>query len=144
VLACSEEGRAVGAELDNMSVLREGKDWESLIADTLADESLSTAKGLADREQQGYRWKDGLLLLFMTDVFGERRGVLVLPESFRQRVLTLAHEKSGHFSRKKVLQIIQRSFTWPGIVKDVQRHCRSCFQCQTTNKAGPPRATMVT
>ena len=139
VLTCSEEGRAIGEALDNMSVLQEGKDFETLKADTMKGETLSTAKGLADREQ-GYRWKEGLLLRFKTDELGERWGILVLSQSFRQRVLTLAHEKSGHFSRKKVLTIIQRSFTWPGIVKDVQHHCRSCSQCQTTNKSGPPKA----
>ena len=47
----SEEGKAIGEALDNMSVLQEGKDLETLKADTMKDETLSTTEGLADREQ---------------------------------------------------------------------------------------------
>ena len=76
-MVISEEGRAIGEALDNMSVLQEGKDLETLKADTMKDETLSTTEGLADREQQGYRWKEGLLLRFKTDELGETRGILV-------------------------------------------------------------------
>ena len=45
-----------------------------LRSDTMKDETLSTAKVLANREQQGYIWKV-LLLCFKIDKLKERRGI---------------------------------------------------------------------
>ena len=37
---------------------------------------------------------------------------------------------------------MSRSFTWPGVTKDVA-HCRSCKLCQRYNKPEPPKAPMI-
>lgn len=64
---------------------------------------------------------------------------LVLPETRRKEVLTLAHDVpcGGHFSQKKTKQRIKSAFFWPTIAADVKRHCQTCHTCQTfANKRG--------
>ena len=36
--------------------------------------------------------------------------LIILPQKFRSRILTLAHEKCGHFGRKKVMDLVKRKF----------------------------------
>ena len=78
-------------------MIGQGTEIENLKAFTKADPTLTTQRGLADRKKQGYRWVEGLLMKFTRDVDGESRAQLILPKEFRPRVLTLAHEKCGHF-----------------------------------------------
>ena len=142
-MCCLRDCRANGEVSDVLTVIKDGNDIDSLNAETLTDLTLAVARGLADRQQQGYRWVDGLVMKFYHDVVGNSRNQMVLPTSFRAKVLELVHEKCEYFFRKKFLSIVRRSFTWPGMTADVNLHCKSCKPCQTYNKAGPPRVPMV-
>ena len=53
---------------------------------------------------------------------------LVIPESFRETVLRLAHETlmSGHLGIKKRMGRVLTEFFWPGVCADVSRFCKSC------------------
>ena len=55
---------------------------------------------------------------------------VVVPSSQRSRVITLAHEGTGHWSYKKTLKILRRNYFWPGIRKDVEAFVKSCEACQ--------------
>ena len=59
---------------------------------------------------------------------------LVIPESFREKVLRLAHETlmSGHLGIKKTMDRVLTEFFWPGACGDVSRFCKSCDICQRT------------
>ena len=59
---------------------------------------------------------------------------LVIPESFREKVLRLAHETlmSGHLGIKKAMDRVLTEFFWPGVCGDVSRFCKSCDICQRT------------
>ncbi|XP_049912636.1 uncharacterized protein LOC126397732 [Epinephelus moara] len=60
---------------------------------------------------------------------------LVVPQSFRSHVLSLAHDNlSGHLGIKKTYHRIMRYFYWPGLKSDVTRFCRSCHVCQVSGK----------
>ena len=67
---------------------------------------------------------------------------LVLPRSYRARVLEMAHRlpMSGHLGRDKTAQRILRRFFWPSIFKDVKGYCRGCPECQMTSPRGGNRA----
>ena len=64
------------------------------------------------------------------------RTQVVLPESFREEVLRLAHEVSmaGHLGIRKTQEKISRHFYWPKMHKDVVSYCRSCHACQVVGK----------
>ena len=60
--------------------------------------------------------------------------LIVLPKQFREQVLRLAHDQLGHMGRRKVTEIVKRSFTWPGLTEDVLKYCRSCETCRRCSK----------
>uniref|UniRef100_A0A3Q3MQZ4 Gypsy retrotransposon integrase-like protein 1 n=1 Tax=Mastacembelus armatus TaxID=205130 RepID=A0A3Q3MQZ4_9TELE len=66
---------------------------------------------------------------------------VVLPQSYRQPVLRVAHENcwSGHLGITKTYQNILQHFFWPGLKQDVANFCRSCHTCQL---AGKPNQTI--
>ncbi len=69
--------------------------------------------------------------------------VVVVPRKFRRKLLEVGHDRCGHFGAEKVLGIIRRRFSWPGMVKDVQDYCSSCITCQSHTSYGPRKAPMV-
>ena len=68
---------------------------------------------------------------------------LVLPRSRRQFVLKLAHDHTGHFSTKKVKDLINSRFTWPRLTSDVENVVRTCESCLKVNKAGNKAVKLV-
>ena len=68
---------------------------------------------------------------------------LVIPESFREKVLMLANETlmSGHLGIKKTMNRVLTEVFWPGVCGDVTRFCKSCDICQRTIQKG--RVTKV-
>ena len=46
----------------------------------------------------------------------------MLPKQNRLKAMELAHEKLGHAGKRKVLNILSRSFVWPLMAKDVHAH----------------------
>ena len=50
---------------------------------------------------------------------------LVIPESFREKLLRLAHETliSGHLGIKKTMDRVLTEFCWPGVCGDMSRFC---------------------
>ena len=109
----------------------------------MSDPSLVEWRKLADSEEKGFSWKDGLLLQTITTHAWERIQLIVLPKEFRNRVLTLSHERMGHLGARKVKAILRRSFSWPGMGRDTIDHCKSCDQCQKGSKAQARKAPMV-
>ena len=96
-------------------------------------ESLETCRKLAEDNRQGYFCKDNVLMRSRMNDIGEQAVQIVVPKSHRDRILTLSHEKYGHFGHKKMLVLIKRSFFWPGMGRDCKYHARSCKICQKSN-----------
>ncbi len=72
----------------------------------------------------------------VTDI-GDRCQIVV-PQIYRQQLLSLAHENvfAGHMGRTKTYDRLTRDFFWPRISEDTSDFCRSCHICQTTGKPG--------
>ncbi len=51
---------------------------------------------------------------------------IVIPKCRRSQLLALAHDKAGHLSDKKQLEIFKRIFSWPNITCDVHKYVKSC------------------
>ena len=68
---------------------------------------------------------------------------LIVPTSFREKVLKLAHESlmAGHLGIRKTLNRVVAEFFWPGVCGDVTRFFKSCDICQRTIQKG--RVTKV-
>ena len=113
---------------------------ETLISETGTDPSLKQWRGLASKGESGLTRESGLMYKTVTDHVSDVIRLLVLPESFRLKVMTLAHENMGHMGSRRVLLLLKQRFAWPSMGQDVIRHCRSCAVCQKCSK---PRARQV-
>ena len=109
---------------------------------TLADESLEKWRMAADKNEEGLQWKDGLMYQAV-EKNSELVNVVVLPLSFRKKVLKMAHEGLGHLGGRKVKQLIRQRFSWPGLGIDAVKYCRSCPTCQLCSKTKARKAPMV-
>ena len=107
-----------------------------------ADESLATARMLADDLQVGYHWIEGLLFRTRLDAMGDMIEQLSLPIQYRQMCLTLSHDKFGHAGRNRMGQHIKRYFYWPSMTGDAAKYIKSCDTCQRMDKTLPNRLLM--
>ena len=105
-----------------------------LIEETKTDPSLQPWRELATKKERGLVWRDGLMFQSVTTQVLESAFVLVLPKSFRTKVLGLAHDNLGHMGARRVKAILKARFSWPGMGQDVVDYCRSCPSCQTCAK----------
>ena len=109
-------------------------DRAELVRDVKADESLRAWRELADKEEQGFCWQDDLLYQARTTLTLELIHVMVIPKKFRERIMDLAHERSGHLGARKVKALVHQRFVWPGMARDIVEHCQSCKVCQMCKK----------
>ena len=123
--------------------LVDNDDVTKLKAEIAEDDTLKHCKKLADSGMMGYMWKEGLLFHRVVDASEGACERLVLPKVRRQLVVSLAHDKSSHLGSKKVRDLINTRFTWPGLGVDVNEYVKSCETCLTINKAGNKQAKMV-
>ncbi|MGH0143847.1 UNVERIFIED_CONTAM: hypothetical protein FKN15_038435 [Acipenser sinensis] len=70
---------------------------------------------------------------------------LLVPKSFRQEVLRLAHDIpfSGHLGREKTLERILARFYWMGLHDDVKKYVAECPDCQRVAPARVRPAPLV-
>ncbi|MCG8032063.1 MAG: DDE-type integrase/transposase/recombinase [Candidatus Thiodiazotropha taylori] len=61
---------------------------------------------------------------------------IVIPESLRDRILTLAHE--GHPGIVNMKKILRSKIWWPGNDKQVEQFCKSCYGCQLVSQTTKP------
>ena len=122
--------------------IQEGDSKRLLKECMLKDDSLKSVRDLADKELSWYHWVEGLLMRRRFDDLGGLKQQICLPKEDREKVLKLAHESFGHQGKAKVTHHIQKSFYWPGMWKDVDKHCKSCDVCLRINKAIPRQAPM--
>ena len=124
--------------------VRQGKhSGQALVLETKSDPSLQAWRALADKRENGLIWKDGLMFQSVTTHVLESELVLVLPKSFRVKVLELAHDNLGHMGARRVKIILKARFSWPGLGKDVVEYCKTCPSCQVCTKRASRKAPMM-
>ena len=105
-----------------------GKEREEIMRLMKEYRSLNSWRKMADRKEDDLVWEKGLK---KTDDVGREIRLIVVPKSYRERLLALAHDRTGHLGSRKTGQILTRQFIWPGCGADVARYCKSCqvFHC---------------
>ena len=80
----------------------------ALVEETMADPSLEKWRGgCAEKGEQGFVWRDGLLYQTVTTHVLETAHLMVLPKSFRPKVLELAHERLSHMGDRRVRALLR-------------------------------------
>ena len=62
---------------------------------------------------------------------------ILVPNSLRDALLTMAHQHSGHNGPPRTYSALKREYYWPGMRKDVFKHCKSCYECRLQNQGQP-------
>ncbi len=108
----------------------------------MADESLSKFRDLGENNINGYSFKNGLLLhtVLVNDSPVSR---IVVPTVFRNKELSLTHDKTAHVGVRGMRNVLGKSFTWPGVHSDIVAFVKSCDTCLRVNSAGNRKAKMV-
>ena len=114
-----------------------------LVIETKSDPTLEKWRSLAEKGEKGFVWKDGLLYKLVTTHVLEAVHILVLPKSFRMKVMQLAHEKLSHLAARRVLSLLRQTFSWPGMGQDIIHYCRSCAICQKCAKSPARKVPML-
>ena len=70
----------------------------------------------------------------MNDKLAREKDVLVIPKTFRLKILQFAHDHSKHMGVKKTQELIADKFVWPMMGKDIADYCNSCVACQKVTK----------
>ncbi|XP_038057353.1 uncharacterized protein LOC119728962 [Patiria miniata] len=131
------------------------KSREDLIKAQQEDKSLSRLFELATKGERsvngrgaetGYCVRNNLLYREYQSPqvqYGKVIKQLVVPKSYREKVMKLAHDSplAGHLKVKKTTDRIMANFFWPALQADVRRYCQSCDICQRTVSKG--RVTKV-
>ena len=114
-----------------------------LIAEVKVDVSLEKWRGLADKQEEGFCWLDGLLYKAISTHTQEVIHLMALPVKHRPKVMQLAHEQGGHLGARKVKALIRQRFVWPRMAQEIVEHCRSCLVCQKCKKAKAGRVPLI-
>jgi hypothetical protein len=142
------EDHSIGIEKDNTGVLVIPPDWIRSVTEvhiaTDADIIINTIKDiLFDFKEpdliplrKQYTLKDR--------IFYDENGKIYVPEdqALRLDILKLHHDTpiAGHSGREKTLELVQRSYTWPGMstsVKEYTNRCERCARMKPSNLAPP-------
>ena len=62
---------------------------------------------------------------------------ILVPCVLRDPLLTLAHQHSGHNGALRMYSALKREYYWPGMCKDVFKHCKVCYECRLQNQGQP-------
>ena len=65
---------------------------------------------------------------------GRTAECVLVPEVLRDSLLMLAHDYSGHNGFRRTYNAMKRQYYWPGMRKDILRHCKKCHQCALQNQ----------
>ncbi len=62
---------------------------------------------------------------------------------FRNKLLSLAHDKTAHVGVRGMQSVLGKRFTWPGVHGDIAAFVKSCDTCLRVNSAGNRKAKMI-
>ena len=98
-----------------------------------------TCRGIAKKLRQNkhmnklFMLKSGIVYrLWCED--GKTAECVVVPEVLQEPLLMLAHNYSGHNGFRRTYNAMKRQYYWPGMRKDILKHCKRCHQCSLQNQ----------
>ncbi len=92
--------------------------------------------------------QQGVLYRQTFDVTKKRTLQIVLPQKYKQQVMTSLHDDMGHPGVEKTTGLIRQRFYWPRMNTDIYNKCQTCERCikrkahpQTAAPAGSLKST---
>ena len=77
------------------------------------------------KKQDGLTWKEEGV------VYKEER-IYVSNNKIREEILKENHDSVnvGHPEQHRMLELLKRTYWWPGLKEDVKKYIHGCFKCQ--------------
>ena len=64
---------------------------------------------------------------------------ILVPKVLQESMIILAHDHSRHNGSRRTYSCLKRHYYWPGIRKQVFRHCKRCKECVLQNQGQPEK-----
>ena len=64
---------------------------------------------------------------------------ILAPQVLQDFMIILAHDYSGHNGSRRTYNCLKRQYYWPGIRKQIFRHCKKCKECVVQNQGQPEK-----
>ena len=64
---------------------------------------------------------------------------ILVPQVLQDFMIILAHDYSGHNGSRRTYNCLKRQYYWPGIRKQIFRHCKKCKECVLQNQGQPEK-----
>ena len=64
---------------------------------------------------------------------------ILVPQVLQDFMIILAHDYSGHNGSRRTYNCLKRQYYWPGIRKQIFRHCKKCKDCVLQNQGQPEK-----
>ena len=64
---------------------------------------------------------------------------ILVPEVLQDSMIILAHDYSSHNGSRRTYNCLKRQYYWPGIRKQIFRHCKKCKECVLQNQGQPEK-----
>ncbi|GFN80964.1 polyprotein [Plakobranchus ocellatus] len=103
---------------------------EDLEKEQQSDPTLEMVRAKAKNNDETYYTYNGIIFRRTNNKSGIDQ--IVLPKSMRQEVLQACHDSpiAGHLGINATKKRVCSRFSWPGIIRDVNKYVKSCDVCQ--------------
>ena len=64
---------------------------------------------------------------------------ILVPQVLQDFMIILAHDCSSHNGSRRTYNCLKRQYYWPGIRKQIFRHCKKCKECVLQNQGQPEK-----
>ena len=64
---------------------------------------------------------------------------ILVPQVLQDFMIILAHDYSSHNGSRRTYNCLKRQYYWPGIRKQIFRHCKKCKECILQNQGQPEK-----
>ena len=82
--------------------------------------------------------EEGVLYRFWIED-GRTFKCILVPQVLQDSMIILAHDYSGHNGSRRTYNCLKRQYNWPGIRKQIFRHCKRCKECVLQNQGQPEK-----
>ena len=87
-----------------------------------------------DMELQKIFIKERGVLHLLWSEDGRTFKCILVPKVLQDSMIILAHDHSGHNGSRRTYNCLKKQYYWPGIRKQVFRHCKRCAECILQNQ----------
>ena len=84
-------------------------------------------------EGQLYRVRNNILKTYVLEG-NNTYETSVIPRALTGQILRMAHHELGHNGTHRTYTMLKRLYYWKGLKPSVEKHIKTCYQCQRRNK----------